>query len=256
MKQLVKLPFPWQVFIENSGCDTILTQARARLCRIQDAAERNFDHWQSPPLWLKKIIAPVVGLTSFSDVKFLEKKINLHHENFVFEICELIFSAKKAMPLQIKFRNENLIRSKRTFSNIMPGIRVLEYCPPYRIEEELRAMIIAAQRHCHLDGLLLSMIISANFVSVHPFTDGNGRASRFLLKELLREIGLWKQPTLPIEFLISNNRRSYVLALNSLIVGARTDYFIEYFSNLITAAAELYVIEQYLKYCRNTAYEG
>ncbi len=76
---------------------------------------------------------------------------------------------------------------------------------------------------------LLASLVHLKFVTIHPFTDGNGRISRLMMNFVLRKNG-W--PMINIEY---SNRNSYYNALERSQVGRKEETFL------------LYMAKRYLK---------
>lgn len=76
-------------------------------------------------------------------------------------------------------------------------------CEAYRLA-------LQAQRY---DPLLLSMLFVFDFVSVHPFNDGNGRMSRLVTVLLLEKCGYEVPRYISIEKLIEQSKESYYESL-------------------------------------------
>lgn len=58
-----------------------------------------------------------------------------------------------------------------------------------------------------------AMVMHAQFETIHPFPDGNGRVGRALIHALLRRDGLTKSATLPISAGIVSQKHRYIEAL-------------------------------------------
>ncbi|WP_420453140.1 Fic family protein [Ilumatobacter sp.] len=58
-----------------------------------------------------------------------------------------------------------------------------------------------------------AMVMHAQFETIHPFADGNGRVGRALIHALLRRDGLTKAATLPISAGIVSQKHRYIEAL-------------------------------------------
>ncbi len=70
-----------------------------------------------------------------------------------------------------------------------------------------------------VDPLLASMRFIFDFVSIHPFNDGNGRMSRLLTVLLLERCGYLVPRYISIEKLIENNKELYYDALGDSSIG-------------------------------------
>lgn len=66
-----------------------------------------------------------------------------------------------------------------------------------------------------LPALVHAAIAHAQFETVHPFTDGNGRTGRVLLHAMLRHSGLTSRVTVPISAGLLTDTRSYFSALTA-----------------------------------------
>ncbi len=64
-------------------------------------------------------------------------------------------------------------------------------------------------------GIVRAAIVHAQFESIHPFEDGNGRTGRAIIHPLLRKSGLVTRATLPISVGLLSDVTSYFAALDS-----------------------------------------
>ncbi len=72
-----------------------------------------------------------------------------------------------------------------------------------------------------LNPVLLASLVSSFFVFIHPFSDWNGRSSRYLFHYILKDLWIWKYKNdeniiVPISAYILNNRDDYYYNLNLL----------------------------------------
>lgn len=79
----------------------------------------------------------------------------------------------------------------------------------------------------------LAALVHLKFVTIHPFSDGNGRMSRFLMNLVLYKNGY---PMLDIEY---DKRVQYYNSLEKSQIGEKEDYFVDY------------IIKKYLKEYKN-----
>ncbi|MCW7554495.1 Fic family protein [Endozoicomonas gorgoniicola] len=98
-------------------------------------------------------------------------------------------------------------------------------------------------------------ILSASFVYLHPFMDGNGRISRYLIQDVLAKSGLL-QPgiLLPVSGGILNRQQTYYQTLDYLsrLICDQTDFYIDE-AGQITIAGETDHLFRYLDlthYCQ------
>lgn len=83
-------------------------------------------------------------------------------------------------------------------------------------------MRLANQRPPTLDALVHAAVVSFAFVFIHPFMDGNGRLSRFLIHHCLGQSGLLPpQFLLPISVAMKKHEANYLKALTAFSKPAR-----------------------------------
>lgn len=107
----------------------------------------------------------------------------------------------------------------------VPGAAGVTYVPP---APELAValmdglMRLANQRPPTLDALVHAAVVSFAFVFIHPFMDGNGRLSRFLIHHCLGQSGLLPpQFLLPISVAMKKHEADYLKALTTFSKPAR-----------------------------------
>ncbi|MES2854742.1 MAG: Fic family protein, partial [Bdellovibrionota bacterium] len=86
---------------------------------------------------------------------------------------------------------EGFVELPRPFSK--PGARrgIILYTLPHKVPAKLKALISWYETNeDKLDPIRLAVEFQRAFVSIHPFVDGNGRASRLLMDRILLEHGL------------------------------------------------------------------
>lgn len=104
------------------------------------------------------------------------------------------------------------------------GNRYVRFRPPSAlatpglIEEACKSLNDALSRQV-CDPLLISFRFIFDFVSIHPFNDGNGRMSRLLTTLLLEKTGYDVARYISIERLIENNKALYYNALAASSTG-------------------------------------
>lgn len=64
--------------------------------------------------------------------------------------------------------------------------------------------------------LVQAALVHAQFESIHPFVDGNGRVGRALIHTVLTRRGLTSSRLLPVSLVLASFREQYVAALNNL----------------------------------------
>ncbi|MEY2682958.1 MAG: hypothetical protein RJA09_102 [Pseudomonadota bacterium] len=120
----------------------------------------------------------------------------------------------------VQFRTE-----QNRLQRDLPGAVGVTYVPP---EPELAVdlmeglMQLANHPPAKLDPLVHAAVVSFAFVFIHPFMDGNGRLSRFLLHHCLGQSGrLPPQFLLPISVAMNKHEADYLQALTTFSKPAR-----------------------------------
>lgn len=120
----------------------------------------------------------------------------------------------------VQFRTE-----QNRLQKDVPGAAGVTYVPPApELAAELMhgLMHLANQRPATLDALVHAAVVSFAFVFIHPFMDGNGRLSRFLLHHCLGQSGLLPpQFLLPISVAMKKHEAQYLQALTTFSRPAR-----------------------------------
>ena len=108
--------------------------------------------------------------------------------------------------------------------------------PPRTVEGYMDDLLVFANR-TDVGVLIQSAIAHAQFESIHPFTDGNGRIGRALINTILRKRGTTRRVVVPLASAIVARRESYFAALNAYRAGDATA-IIESFSKASRIAAQ------------------
>lgn len=99
--------------------------------------------------------------------------------------------------------------------------------PPPELVDELLADLLEFANRTDLPILAQAAIAHAQFESIHPFTDGNGRIGRALISAILRRRGLTHRVTVPLASVMLADTRRYFDQLTRYRAGD-ADGFIEY----------------------------
>src|SRR6201999_2320692 len=79
-------------------------------------------------------------------------------------------------------------------------------------------------------------IAHAQFETIHPFGDGNGRVGRCLIQVLLRRRGLAQRFLPPISIVLGSAKDVYISGIEAFRAGAIDDW-VAYFARAAEAAA-------------------
>jgi Fic family protein len=114
-----------------------------------------------------------------------------------------------------------------------------DFVPPP--PEELDGLLTDLCAFCNEDALsplTQAAIAHAQFETLHPFEDGNGRTGRALVQVLLRRRGLAHSYVPPISVMLARHKRSYIGGLTAFREGD-LDGWLETFSAAAASAARL-----------------
>ena len=95
--------------------------------------------------------------------------------------------------------------------------------------------------HARSDGLptlIRAGLAHAQFETIHPFLDGNGRVGRLLITLLLCESGALSEPLLYLSLYFKQNRRDYYELLNHIRRAGDWESWIEFFLEGVKSTAE------------------
>jgi Fic family protein len=100
------------------------------------------------------------------------------------------------------------------------GPRLASFVPPaHERVPALMADLVAFMHRADLPVIALVALAHAQFETIHPFIDGNGRTGRTLMHAILRDRGLTTESTVPISAGILSNTDDYFLALTQYRFG-------------------------------------
>jgi Fic family protein len=120
--------------------------------------------------------------------------------------------------------------------------------PPPEYVGPLLDDLCAAINDETLPPLVQAAIVHAQFETIHPFEDGNGRTGRALLQVVLRRRGLAPDYVPPISVVLANARDRYIAGLTAFR-DDRIEEWVEHFAAAAAGAAKL--AESYLHSVRD-----
>lgn len=108
--------------------------------------------------------------------------------------------------------------------------------PPPELVHELMTDLLAFANRTDLPILAQAAIAHAQFESIHPFTDGNGRIGRALISAILRRRGLTGRVTVPVASVMLADTGRYFDRLTDYRAGD-ADGFVEYVAHAATVSS-------------------
>lgn len=129
-------------------------------------------------------------------------------------------------------RSQNWIGGSRT------GNAVFAPPPPEQVPQLLGDL----ERFIHaeplpLPPLVIIALVHAQFETVHPFMDGNGRIGRLLITALLEHWNLLKEPLLYLSGYLKRNQREYYRLLSATRTDGAWEEWVSFFLAGVTEAA-------------------
>ncbi len=131
-----------------------------------------------------------------------------------------------------------LRRSQNWIGGTRPGNAVFVPPPP----EQVPALLADLERFIHADTpqlppLVKTALVHAQFETVHPFLDGNGRLGRLLIGALLEHWGLLPEPLLYLSGYLKQHQAEYYRCLSAIRTQGDWEGWITFFLEGVEAAA-------------------
>ncbi|APF41221.1 Fic family protein [Neomicrococcus aestuarii] len=99
----------------------------------------------------------------------------------------------------------------------------VSFVPPHHSRvPELMADLVRFCTRTEIPVLIQAAIAHAQFETIHPFPDGNGRTGRALIQGMLRHGGLTRNVTVPVSAGLLSGTKAYFEALNEFRTGNPT----------------------------------
>ena len=108
--------------------------------------------------------------------------------------------------------------------------------PPPGLVKGLMDDLVSFMNRDDLSPIVQAGIAHAQFETIHPFADGNGRVGRALIHVVLRRRGLAPRYVPPVSLVLAADARAYVSGLTAFREG-RPDEWLDLFSRAIGRAA-------------------
>jgi Fic family protein len=164
-------------------------------------------------------------------------------------------ASARGLPLSIRLLSEahkRLMRGARG-ANARPGeIRQSQnwiggsrpggaaYVPPP--PSELASLLGDLERYLHADDTLPKLVraglVHAQFESIHPYLDGNGRIGRLLIALSLEHWGLLKAPLLYLSLFFKRRREEYYRRLNAVRLEGDWEGWMDFFLDGVATIAD------------------
>ncbi len=134
-----------------------------------------------------------------------------------------------------------LRRSQNWIGGTRPGNAVFVPPPPERVAELLgdleRFIHNAAPLVPPLPPLVRIALVHAQFETIHPFLDGNGRIGRLLIAALLESWGLLPEPLMYLSGYLKQHQAAYYQHLSAVRAQGNWEAWVAFFLQGVEAAA-------------------
>lgn len=131
-----------------------------------------------------------------------------------------------------------LRRSQNWIGGTRPGNAVFVPAPP----EQVPALLGDMERFIHdasspLPPLVRTALVHAQFETIHPFLDGNGRIGRLLIAALLEDWGLLPEPLMYLSGYLKQHQAEYYRRLSAIRDDGDWETWIAFFLDGVAKAA-------------------
>ena len=132
-----------------------------------------------------------------------------------------------------------LRRSQNWIGGTRPGNAVFVPPPPERVADLLANMeqFIHADPANDLPPLVRIALVHAQFETVHPFLDGNGRIGRLLISALLEHWGLLSEPLMYLSGYLKQHQSEYYRRLSAIRTDGDWEGWVSFFLEGVAQAA-------------------
>jgi Fic family protein len=135
-------------------------------------------------------------------------------------------------------RPGELRRSQNWIGGTRPGNAVFVPPPPERVAELLGHLEhFIHETQTKLPPLVRVALVHAQFETIHPFLDGNGRIGRLLIAALMEQWGLLPEPLMYLSGYLKRHQREYYRLLSAVRTDGDFEAWTTFFLEAVQAAA-------------------
>ncbi len=130
-----------------------------------------------------------------------------------------------------------LRRSQNWIGGTRPGNAVFVPPPPEQVAELLCDLERFHEAKTKLPPLVRVALVHAQFETIHPFLDGNGRIGRLLIAALMEQWGLLPEPLMYLSGYLKQHQREYYRLLSAVRTDGDWEAWIAFFLEAVESAA-------------------
>jgi len=129
-------------------------------------------------------------------------------------------------------------RSQNWIGGSRPGNAAYVPPPPNALPEVLSAFERYIHAHDELPPVVRAGLLHAQFETIHPYLDGNGRIGRLLVTLLLEHWRLLTRPLLYLSLFFKRHRQEYYRRLNAVRVDGDWEPWLDFFLDGVATIAD------------------
>ena len=184
------------------------------------------------------VAADVTARAVLGNVRAMERAVAVGTKDGEFELDDLLDIHRTLLKGTTEERFAGIVRAEQNWiggRGLSPADAAF-VPPPHDRVPALLDDLVAFVNLDDLPAIAQAAIAHAQFETIHPFGDGNGRAGRCLIHVILGRRGVAPRFVPPVSVVLATNARRYVAGLTDFREG-RTDDWIGGFADSVSTAA-------------------
>ncbi|MCI0588589.1 MAG: Fic family protein [Planctomycetes bacterium] len=129
-------------------------------------------------------------------------------------------------------------RSQNWIGGTRPGNAAFVPAPPHAVAGAMSDLERFLHREEGMPVLVRAALAHAQFETIHPFLDGNGRLGRLLVTFLLCHAGMLREPLLYLSLYLKRNREEYYRLLDRVRTDGNWEAWVGFFLEGVRETAE------------------
>jgi Fic family protein len=185
------------------------------------------------------VAADVTARAVLGNVRAMEHAITIATQDGQFRLDDLLDIHRTLLEGTTEERFAGIVRTDQNWiggRGLSPADAAFVPPPPDRVPKLLDDLVSFVNLD-DLPAIAQAAIAHAQFETIHPFGDGNGRAGRCLIHVILGKRGVAPRFVPPVSVVLATNARHYIAGLTDFREG-RSDDWIGTFADAVTNSAE------------------